>query len=179
MELRRQHSNGGNNMSYHHLTTFERGRIQELLAQGYSNRRIAKRLGRHHSCIDREVRRNGGLSSELWWRSSPADVSSTSQQSQAQREIYTYVDWNNYRLPAKNLVTRADCAYGNDRADQLQNDIPMVVCRYSSKGNCEQSASQRQAQKSGQAQYFLYGGIHIEASFDCEDERNLWTLGTG
>ena len=47
-------------MSYHHLTTFERGRIQELLAQGYSNRRIAKRLGRHHSCIDREVRRNRG-----------------------------------------------------------------------------------------------------------------------
>lgn len=45
-------------MSYHHLTTFERGRIQELLAEGYSNRAIAKRLNRHHSCIDREVGRN-------------------------------------------------------------------------------------------------------------------------
>lgn len=45
-------------MSYHHLTTFERGRIQELLSEGYSHRSIAKRLNRHHSCIDREVRRN-------------------------------------------------------------------------------------------------------------------------
>ncbi len=45
-------------MSYHHLTTFERGRIQELLSEGYSHRGIAKKLHRHHSCINREVRRN-------------------------------------------------------------------------------------------------------------------------
>lgn len=45
-------------MSYHHLTTFERGRIQELLSLGYSHRAIAKKLNRHRSCIDREVRRN-------------------------------------------------------------------------------------------------------------------------
>ena len=45
-------------MSYHHLTTFERGRIQALLSVGYSHRAIAKKLNRHHSCIDREVRRN-------------------------------------------------------------------------------------------------------------------------
>ena len=45
-------------MSYHHLTTFERGRLQELLALGYSHRAIAQKLYRHRSCIDREVRRN-------------------------------------------------------------------------------------------------------------------------
>lgn len=45
-------------MSYHHLTTFERGRIEELSALGYSNRAIAKRIGRHRSSIDRELRRN-------------------------------------------------------------------------------------------------------------------------
>lgn len=45
-------------MSYHHLTTFERGRIQELLSLGYSHRRIAQKLNRHRSSIDREVRRN-------------------------------------------------------------------------------------------------------------------------
>lgn len=45
-------------MSYHHLTTFERGRIQELLSLGYSHRKIAKKLNRHRSCIDREIRRN-------------------------------------------------------------------------------------------------------------------------
>lgn len=45
-------------MSYHHFTTFERGRIQELLSLGYSHRRIAQKLHRHRSSIDREVRRN-------------------------------------------------------------------------------------------------------------------------
>jgi|GEM_PF-2092576 len=45
-------------MSYHHLSTFERGRIEELLTLGYTNRAIATRLGRHHSCIDRELERN-------------------------------------------------------------------------------------------------------------------------
>jgi len=45
-------------MSYHHLSTFERGRIDELLTLGYSHRTIANRLGRHRSSIDRELNRN-------------------------------------------------------------------------------------------------------------------------
>ena len=45
-------------MSYHHFTTFERGRIQELLSLGYSHRAIAEKLRRHRSSIDREVHRN-------------------------------------------------------------------------------------------------------------------------
>ena len=45
-------------MSYHHFTTFERGRLQELLSLGYSHRSIAQKLQRHRSSIDREVRRN-------------------------------------------------------------------------------------------------------------------------
>lgn len=45
-------------MSYHHLSTYERGRIEALNKLGYSNRVIAQYLGRHRSCIDREIRRN-------------------------------------------------------------------------------------------------------------------------
>lgn len=45
-------------MSYHHLTTFERGQIQELLSLGYSHRQIAQKLHRHRSCIDRKLLRN-------------------------------------------------------------------------------------------------------------------------
>ncbi len=45
-------------MSYHHLSTFERGRIEALHRQGCSNRLIAQSLGRHRSCIDREIARN-------------------------------------------------------------------------------------------------------------------------
>lgn len=45
-------------MSYHHLTTFERGRIKQLFLLGSSHRSIARELHHHHSCIDRELRRN-------------------------------------------------------------------------------------------------------------------------
>lgn len=45
-------------MSYHHLTTYERGRIEALHEVGYSNRNIALLIGRHRSCVDREIKRN-------------------------------------------------------------------------------------------------------------------------
>lgn len=45
-------------MSYTHITTFERGRIQELLKLGFSHNAIAKHLGRSRSTIDREISRN-------------------------------------------------------------------------------------------------------------------------
>lgn len=45
-------------MSYTHLTTFERGKIELLHQAGYSTREIAKQLGRHHSTIARELERN-------------------------------------------------------------------------------------------------------------------------
>lgn len=60
-------------MSYQHFSTFERGRIEELLTLGYSNRAIATRLNRHRSSIDRELQRNTGGSPEesypiTWWK---------------------------------------------------------------------------------------------------------------
>ena len=45
-------------MSYKHLTTFERSRIELLHQQGFSARQIGKILGRHHSTISRELNRN-------------------------------------------------------------------------------------------------------------------------
>ena len=38
-------------MSDYHFTTFERGRIQELLSLGYSHRSIAQKLQRHRSSM--------------------------------------------------------------------------------------------------------------------------------
>lgn len=45
-------------MSYQHLTTFERARIETLLGNGFSINKIAKKLGRSPSTISRELRRN-------------------------------------------------------------------------------------------------------------------------
>ena len=51
-------------MSYHHLNTYERGYIEGLYKLGYSIRGIAKEVGRHHSSIARELRRNSTSSYE-------------------------------------------------------------------------------------------------------------------
>ncbi|MCK0473986.1 IS30 family transposase [Halalkalibacter sp. APA_J-10(15)] len=45
-------------MSYSHLTTFERGRLEALQKLGWSTRQMAKELNRHHSTIARELKRN-------------------------------------------------------------------------------------------------------------------------
>ena len=45
-------------MSYKHLNTFERTRVEILSKMGYSTRQIAKQLNRHHSTIARELKRN-------------------------------------------------------------------------------------------------------------------------
>lgn len=45
-------------MSYVHLSTFERGQLECLHRLGWPTRTIAKELGRHHSTIARELKRN-------------------------------------------------------------------------------------------------------------------------
>lgn len=48
-------------MSYHHLTPFERGRIEATVRQGYSVSMIADKLGRHKSTVSRELRKCKGM----------------------------------------------------------------------------------------------------------------------
>ncbi|WP_214755164.1 IS30 family transposase [Exiguobacterium sp. s16] len=50
-------------MSYTHLTTTERVKIETYLELGMSIRSIARRLGRHPSTVSREVKRNPGYES--------------------------------------------------------------------------------------------------------------------
>lgn len=45
-------------MPYQHLTSFERGTLHALLEQGKSQAFIAEALGRHRTCIYRELKRN-------------------------------------------------------------------------------------------------------------------------
>ncbi|PLZ38875.1 IS30 family transposase, partial [Fischerella thermalis] len=45
-------------MGYSHLSTFERGQLAMLHQLGWSTRAIGRQLGRHHSTIARELRRN-------------------------------------------------------------------------------------------------------------------------
>ena len=45
-------------MSYTHLTEKERYVISHLKLANFSLREIARRLGRHHTSISREIKRN-------------------------------------------------------------------------------------------------------------------------
>jgi len=45
-------------MSYHYFTTCDRGRIEALHKEGYSDRKIGTAMGRHHSSISRELGKN-------------------------------------------------------------------------------------------------------------------------
>lgn len=51
-------------MSYKHINTYERGYIEGLYKLGYSTRTIASKLGRHHSSVARELKRNTTFSYE-------------------------------------------------------------------------------------------------------------------
>lgn len=45
-------------MSYKHLNTFERARVEVLSKLCYSTRQIVEQLNRHRSTIDYELKRN-------------------------------------------------------------------------------------------------------------------------
>ena len=45
-------------MSYNHLSTFERTRIEVLSKMGYSTRQNGAQLNRHHSMIAHGLKRN-------------------------------------------------------------------------------------------------------------------------
>ncbi len=45
-------------MPYHHCTSKDRDRLQLILAQGISIKEIANELGKHHSTLYREIKRN-------------------------------------------------------------------------------------------------------------------------
>ena len=45
-------------MSHEHITIIQRGCIQALSNLGLSHNEIAKRIGKHRSTIDREIKRN-------------------------------------------------------------------------------------------------------------------------
>ena len=48
-------------MPYNHLTQKDRYVISHLSLAGYSHREIGRRIGRSHSTVSREIKRNGPM----------------------------------------------------------------------------------------------------------------------
>ena len=74
-------------MSYHHFTICERGRIEGLHQAGYSARKIGVVMGRHHSSISRESKRDNALTYIV-------EVS--------QQDYTIKACWKNYEFPSSN-----------------------------------------------------------------------------
>ncbi|MDO4926213.1 MAG: helix-turn-helix domain-containing protein [Turicibacter sp.] len=55
-------------MSYHHLNTFKRTRIEVLSKTGYSTKQIAGQLNRHQQAITREFKRNHTTFYQVGWQ---------------------------------------------------------------------------------------------------------------
>lgn len=92
-------------MSYHHFTAKERHTLMYLLHWRLSYREIGRRLGRHHTTIAREVKRNGRVVGSYW--DEPAHHWATARRKQprhrrkqSNRRLQTYVlqklqeDWS-------------------------------------------------------------------------------------
>ena len=61
-------------MSHSHLTLEERIRIEIFVSMGLSCREMARRLGRSHSTLSRELRRNVALQNEAIVRRAQSGV---------------------------------------------------------------------------------------------------------
>jgi len=54
-------------MPYHHFTREEQYVISHMAIVGFSLREIGRRIGRHHTSINREIRRNRPTYVETQW----------------------------------------------------------------------------------------------------------------
>ena len=109
-------------MSYHHLNTFERTRIEVLSKMGYSTRQIAQQLNRHHSTIARELKRNtqktyqAELADELAEQRRLVCHRSEKKSEQLIQTIQKYLElkYNSSEYDGKNLV---------DTLKQMKTDV--------------------------------------------------------
>lgn len=92
-------------MPYHHLTQNDRHVIYHLINLGFSYREIARQLGKHHSTISREIRRNGAGRGQYWheeaqWRADAKKHQARHTRKQSHTKLYQYVldriqkDWS-------------------------------------------------------------------------------------
>lgn len=118
-------------MSYSHITEKERYVITHLRLARYSLREIARRLGRHHSSISREIKRNKpGLAPDaVYWYGGTQPVADTrrhkarSYRRQSYNPLVEYVE-RKLRLdwPPEAIAARIKIDYPDDQRMRISHD---------------------------------------------------------
>ena len=111
-------------MSYHHLTTYERGRIEALHKLGYSNRQIASSLGRHRSSIDREIKQNTTMAYQA--EVAGQNYSNRRMYSKPKGKLDAGIAGIIEQKLRETLVAGADCKHRHLGGNQLQNHLQLA-----------------------------------------------------
>ena len=112
-------------MSHSHLTLEERISIEIFVSMGLSCREMARRLGRSHSTLSRELRRNVGFAKRGYC------AQSAERRAQKRRKRARH-----YRcMNRPELVARTDCrahpsgvSRGSKHAYQYRDYLPLGLC---------------------------------------------------
>lgn len=118
-------------MPYKHLTQNDRYVISHLSLAGYSHREIARRIGRSHTTVSREIKRNGPLYPDLtvyWYEDShPLTIKRRQkprhQRRQNNKRLKDYVE-SKIRLdwPPEVIAARLAMDYPNDQQMRISHE---------------------------------------------------------
>ena len=174
-------------MSYTHLTPNERYVISHLNVAEFSLREIARRLGRHHSTISRELRRNGPDHPEgvYWYYFIEASVQKKRHQARCFRRqrhapLVSYIeeklllDW-----PPEVISQRLRLDYPNDERMRISHETiyRWVFVDTEQGGSLYQHLRRRHKRRRRQKRYgagrrFIPGRVGIEERPEVVAERS-------
>jgi IS30 family transposase len=160
-------------MSYTHLTAKDRYVISHLHSQ-LSYREIARRLGRHHTTISREIKRNKPPHSTYWYYFIERDVerkrhTARSFRRQNHLPLVEYVE-DKLRLdwPPEAISARLELDYPNDERMRVSHETiyRWIYLDTSEGGNLHQHLRRRHRKRRRQTRYgsgrrFIPGRVSI------------------
>lgn len=165
-------------MSYTHLTEKDRYVISHLRLAGYSDREIGRRLGRHHTSIGREIKRNGSeyVPDAVYWYESTHPKAVKRQhmargyRRQSHRPLVEYVkgklrlDW-----PPEAIEARICIDYPNDERMRISHETiyRWIYLDASQDGDLHKHLRRRHPRRRKQKRYgsgrrFIPGRVSID-----------------
>jgi len=175
-------------MSYHHLTEQDRYVISHLKLAGYSLREIGRRIGRDHTTISREIKRNGPEHPDIaayWYDYSHPDAIKRRHQPrhhrrQNHRKLVEYVE-SKVRLdwPPEVIAARLALDYPTDQQMRITHETiyRWIFLNAQKGGDLYKHLRRRHKRRRKQKRYgagrrFLPGRVSIDERPSIVDQRS-------
>ena len=175
-------------MPYHHLTQKDRYVISHLSLAGYSLREIGRRIGRSHTTVNREIKRNGPLYPEMtvYWYENSHPVAIKRQHKPRHHRRQNHVKLKDYveskiRLdwPPEAISARLKLDYPTDQQMRISHEtIYRWIFRDAQRGgDLYQHLRRRHKKRRKQTRYgtgrrFLPSRVSIDERPPIVDQRN-------